>query len=87
MTNKTITFSFIRQIFKSIKSSTLDRVLWKLLNSLDQGKGSKVMIQYYLSYVALIKEGHDISQGLRFCLHLKYHVVGNGGCFSSPSSI
>ena len=41
----------------------------------------------YLSYIALIKIGHDTSKGLRFCLHLKYHVVGNGGYFSSPLSI
>ena len=43
MTNKTITFKFIQQII----SSTLDRVLWKLLNSIDQRKGDKVMIQKY----------------------------------------
>ena len=46
MTDKTITFSFIHQIFKSLISPTLDRVLRKLLNSLDQRKGGKVMIQY-----------------------------------------
>ena len=48
MTNETITIQFIHQIFKSIISSTLDRALWKLLNSLDQRKGGKVMKQNIL---------------------------------------
>ena len=35
------------QIFKSFRSSTLNSVLWKLLYSIDQRKGGKVMIQEY----------------------------------------
>ena len=41
-----ITFLFIRQIFKSIISPTFDTVLSKLMNSIDQRKGGKVMIDH-----------------------------------------
>ena len=44
MSNETTTFLLFHQIFKLIISSTLARVLWKLLYSIDQRKGSKVIL-------------------------------------------
>ena len=41
LTNKTITFKFIHQIFKSITSSISGTVLSKSMNSKDQRKGGK----------------------------------------------
>ena len=44
MTNKTITFLFIHQIFKSVISSTFDMVLSKLMNNIDQRKCDKAKL-------------------------------------------
>ena len=44
MTNKTITFLFIHQIFKSVIGSTFDMVLSKLMNNIDQRKGDKAKL-------------------------------------------